>query len=162
MTDLTLDRARAIVEHAEKELGAGGRIPDAFASFARGGASTREEAINALFIVIADYYRVAYQHGAHSEVLQRFCNYAKASESIAMRLTFDAINNPEALLHVMSTDTQETVHSFVNYLCSLDPTDKDFFPRVYDRIGLTYPAELRIEPSSVPAPRTSKPWWRFW
>jgi hypothetical protein len=162
MTDLTLDRARAIVAHAENEFAAGGTISDAFAPFARGGASTRAEATNALYIVIADFYRMASRSGANSEAMQEFFHYASLSGSIAIRLTYDAIDSPDALRHVASSDTRETMDSFVNYLRTLDPTGRDFISCVYHRIGLTYPTESRSEPSSVAAPSMNKPWWRFW
>ena len=162
MTYLTVDRARKIVAHAENEFADGGDIRDAFAPFARGGASTRAEATNALYIAIADYYRMASRRGPGSAAMQEFAHYAGLSGLIALRLTYDAIDSPDALQAVASTDSRETMDSFVRYLRSRDPRDSDFMPSVYRRIGLTYPAEPRIEPSFAATPSTNKPWWRFW
>jgi hypothetical protein len=162
MTTLTLERARVIVAHAENEFGADYDIPDAFAPFARGGASTRAEASNALYIVIADFYCMASWHGASSPAMQEFSDYARLSGLIALRLTRDAIDSPEALQAVASTDSRETIDSFVRYLRSRNPQDSDFMPSVYRRIGLTYPTEPTGEPARVTAPNTNKPWWRFW
>ena len=162
MRPLTLERAREIVAHAENEFAAGHHIQDAFAPFARGGASTRAEATNALYIVIADYYRMASRHGASSPAMQEFSNYAGLSGSISLRLTYDAIENPDALRAVASTDSRETMESFVRYLRSRDPQDPDFMPNVYRRIGLAYPAEPRSEPLVATPSAANKPWWRFW
>lgn len=162
MTPLTIERARAIVDHAENEFGAGADIQDAFAPFARGGASTRAEASNALYIVIADFYRMASRHGANSPAMQEFSDYARLSNSISLRLMQDAVDSPGAFQAVASTDSRETIESFVRYLQSRDPRDSDFMPSVYQRIGLTYPTEPTIEPSSQTVPSASKPWWRFW
>ena len=159
---LTVARAQAIVAHAENEFGAGDYIQDAFAPFARGGASTRAEASNALYIVIADYFGMASRPGAAASVMQDFSKYAKASEFIAWHLIMDAADNLEVLGQVARSDTRETLDSFVRYLRTLDPNDPGFFPSVYQRLGLTYPAEPRIKQSSVAAPSVNKPWWRFW
>lgn len=162
MTFLTLERALAIVEHAEREYANDGNIRDAFAPFARGGASTRDEAVNALYLRIADWYRMASAHGTDSPAMQEFYRYASLSESIAMSLSYDAIQNLEAFRLVASQDKRETVESFVRYLRSLDPKTSDFFQRVYDRLGLIYPADPEFDHSPSTQPRSSKPWWQFW
>ncbi len=162
MTFLTLERAREIVEHAEREFANGGNIRDAFAPFARGGASTRDEAVNALYLRIADWYRTASAHGTDSPAMQEFSRYASLSESIAMSLSYDAIQNLEAFRLVASQDKRETVESFVRYLRSLNTKTSDFFPRVYDRLGLIYPTDLDFDHSPNTQPHSSKPWWQFW
>jgi hypothetical protein len=78
--------------------------------------------------------------------MQAFADYARLSGSIALRLTYDAIGSQDALRATTSTDSRETVDSFVRYLHSLDPRDPDFMPSVYRRIGLAYPSQPRSEP----------------
>lgn len=55
---LTIDRAVAIVEYAQNEFASDRCIEDTFTPFSEGGASTRLEAFNALYIFIADWFRL--------------------------------------------------------------------------------------------------------
>jgi hypothetical protein len=162
MKTLTLDRARAIVEHAEAEFGTGEMIEDAFASFARGGAATREEASNALYIVIADFYRMASRHGRGSEAMQEFSKYVGLAGHISLRIIWDVATDPETLDQLARTDHRETVDSFADYLRTLDSADPGFWPAVYQRIGLSFTPEPVFRTSVATGPSNNKPWWRFW
>jgi len=163
MPTLTLDRAQAIVGHAENEFSTGKQIDDAFAPFARGGASTRGEALDAIFIVIADFYRMASRSGSGaSSEMEEFSAYARLSGSIAMRLASVSISDKTGSQQIAITDNRETVDSFVRFLRTLNPETSNFWPTVYQRIGLTLPAAPQTRPSISTTSSGKKPWWRFW
>ena len=147
-TPLTVERALAIVEHAENQFASGQHIEDAFTPFAAGGASTRLEALNALYIVIADHFRLssARPSGA-SGGMDLFDRYANASQSIALRIVYD--DNPSTLKPAAGLQGTETIESFVAYLRTLDPRGPDFWPQVYQRLGLNYPSEREEPPKQA-------------
>ena len=154
---LTLERATKIVEHAEMEFGAGEHIEDAFMPFFRGGASTRLEALQALYIVIAEFYHHAFIRNPGNEEKRRiFEGYARSSGGIGMRIMCDHIRDPEKLKHAFVGVTNETVASFVAFLRTTRPKMADFWPQVYHHLDLDYPGETESEPM------IEKPWWRFW
>jgi hypothetical protein len=156
MTPMTLDRAREIVAHVEDEFATGCHIEDAFMPFSGGGATT--------YVVIADYFRLAYVRRSESpDAMREFDKYANSSEFIAMRIMSDNIRDPSKLRDANGLGSQETVSSFVGYLRTLDPTAADFWHNVYQRIGLAYPLESQpLIQAPEQSARTSKPWWRLW
>ncbi len=161
MTPLTLDRARAIVGYAENEFASGRRIEDAFTPFAGGGASTRFEAVQALYIVIADYFHSAcVRDGGSPDAMKHFDKYAKLSGDLSWRILCGNIRDPAKVPDALGN--QETVESFVGYLKTLSPASADFWPEVYQRIGLAYPSERVWEPEADASSSGKKPWWRFW
>lgn len=141
MKSLTLACAKAIVDHAENEFASGSDILDAFVPFARGGAGTRDEALCALKLVVADYYRTAYK-GSHINMLE-FDKYAQGSGGIALRIIADAANGPEALDVIMRSNSKESMSSYVTYLKTLDPSNSGFMNGVYERIGIALP-EVKV------------------
>ena len=167
---LTIDRAIAIVEHAEDEFASGQRIEDAFTPFAAGGASTRLEARNAFHLVIADFYRVACARSSRdSGAMEGFRKYAEAAASIAFRITSDHLikrassgKRMSELLSESGFGHLETVSSFADFLRTLNPEATDYWPTVYQRLGLDYPSEPVCHPREETASIAKKPWWRFW
>lgn len=157
MNHLTLIRAKTIVSHAENEFCNGVDIPDAFAPFARGGATTRTEAINALMIVIADFYRSASRQG--QSAMREFEQYAHGSGSIAMRIIADAAESPVALEAIIRSSDQESIGSYVEFLKTIDPGKPGFMNRVYERIGVNASAGDKGFSEVTTAP-TKRPWWR--
>jgi hypothetical protein len=160
ITPLTLDRARAIVGYAENEFGSGRRVVDAFTPFAESGASTRLQAVQALYIVIADQFQSARVHHSGSpDAIKHFDKYANLSGEISWRILCDNIRDlakvPDAL------GDWETVESFVGFLKNLNPASADFWPKVYQRIGLDFPTES-AKPEKDESVSGKKAWWRFW
>lgn len=168
---LTVDRAISIVEHAEDEFASGKRIEDAFTPFAAGGASTRLEARNALHLVIADFYCVVCARSSRdSDAMEGFRKYAEAWAGKALRITSDHLikqarssgKRMSELLSESGFGHLETVSSFVDFLQRLNPEATDYWPNVYQRMGLDYPREPVCHPEEIPASIAKKPWWRFW
>jgi hypothetical protein len=164
-TTLTISRARSIVEHAENEYAAGKRIDYAFTPFETGGATSPLEALHALYIVIAEFFQFSRTRQSGSSVAMKgFDDYAASSRSIAMRLAMESTKvhsiaerlSPEMIDSLMAF---ETVDSFVSFLRTLQPASADYWPQVYQRIALAYPAE---PPLSNVKPAKKKAWWRFW
>jgi|CXWL01.1.fsa_nt_gi hypothetical protein len=56
----------------------------------------------------------------------------------------------------------ETIDSFVCYLKTLKLAGRDYWPRVYERLGIDCPAEMHSTPKHLCASADKKPWWRFW
>lgn len=134
-TIMSLERAREIVAHAEKEFANGSIIADAFMPFSRGGAATRMEALLALYLVIVDYYRLAYIRKLESpNVMKEFDKYVSLSGFIAQRIITDNINNQPQIQNTNEFRLLETVESFVEYIKILDPTEIDYWENVYQRI----------------------------
>ena len=161
-TTLTLDRARAIVSHAQNEFGSDRRIDDAFEPFARGGATTRLEALHAHYIAAADFFRlVATRKPGSTPTMKQFDQYANLSMQIAMRIVCDDIRD-EAVLMDTAMRTGGEFESFVAYVKTLDPTSAGFWPQVYQHMGIDYPLEsvVRLVDNSTTPKKT--PWWRFW
>jgi hypothetical protein len=160
MASITVHRAKVIVGHAEDEFASGSSIDDAFAPFARGGASSRLEAVHALYLVIADFFSLALRGPRPHEKMAEFEKYANLSEPIAIRVMSDGLRDPAMLRNVLAA--QETVASFVSYLRRLDPAQTDYWPQVYQRIGLDYPAQLDSTSEQKSSPMNKKPWWCIW
>jgi hypothetical protein len=161
ITPLSLDRARAIVGYAENEFASGRHIEDAFTPFAGGGAATRFEAVQALYIVIADTYRLVSVRRARSpDEMNHFDKYASFTGELSWRILCDNIRDPAKVPDVLGD--QETVQSFVGYLKTLNPASADFWPDVYKRIGLDYPTERDWKPEKDAAASGKRAWWRFW
>src|SRR5882672_2650892 len=91
ITPLTLDRARAIVAHAENEYATGRRIEYSFTPFEAGGAASPLEALQALYIIIADRFWISCvrQSGTPS-AMKMFDDYAAASRFISMSLSMES------------------------------------------------------------------------
>lgn len=161
--DLTIDRAQQIVAYAENEFAKGDLIEDTFVPFARGGACTRREALDALYIVIADYYRMASHSGHNSdEAMREFLTYARLSGSISIRLSCVTITDPASGMKVAVAENVETVESFVNYLKTLNPEAPEFWSSVYGRIKRKFLDPPDVQPSVASPPEELKPWWRLW
>ena len=168
ITPLTLARARAIVEHAENEFATGRRIEYSLTPFEAGGASSPLEALHALFIIIADrfWFSCVRQSGA-PEAMKMFDDYAAASRFIAMSISFESTKthsiakllDPEM---IESLTAYETVDSFASFLHTLSPASSDYWPQVYQRLGLDYPTEPSPPPKADITPVEKKAWWRFW
>ena len=78
--------------------------------------------------------------------MKMFDDYAAASRFVAMRISSESTNvhSIAKLLDaemIASLNHYETVESFVAYLRTLKPEDADYWAQVYQRIGLTCPAE---------------------
>jgi hypothetical protein len=155
---LTLNHAKAIVGHAEEEFASGADIRDAFAPFARGGATTRAEAVESMKIVIADFYRSAAKNG--QDAMREFDQYAKGSGAIALRVIADAADSSEVLDTIMKANSTESISSFVQFLKTLLPGDSEYMRRVYDRIGITFPEQVVIDPIKCTPQRMKRAWWR--
>ena len=137
LTPLTVERANQIVEHAEREFRSGKRITDAFEPFAQGGAANRHEALCALYLAIAGFYRVAVKKG--EEARFAFEQYAEYSRHISVRILTDGSLDADGTkdLGIGQIIDYESV---LNYIKTLNPREADFWPLVYGRIGLYYPA----------------------
>lgn len=162
MPPMTIARAREIVEHAENEFANGNDIKDAFMPFSRGGATTRLEALQSLYIRIADFYHFAcVRRSKLPDAMKQFDIYANGSGLIAWRIMCDHIREPSKIPDALRS--QETVSSFVAYVRTLDPTAVGFWHNIYQRIGLDYPLESQpLIQVPEPSAKASKPWWRFW
>ena len=141
MASLTLQRARTIVEHAENEFSRGENIEDAFVPFLDGGASSRQEARNALLIVVADSYRLTASRANRPETTSdAFEGYARSSRFIATRVICDELRDPAEVRRVAIRCGQD-YEAFVSYLRTLEPKQADFWPSVYERLGLPCPTQ---------------------
>ena len=163
-TTLTIARARSIVEHAENEYATGRKIDYSFTPFEAGGASSPLEALQALFIVIAEFFQFSRtRQSGSSAAIKGFDDYAASSQSIAMRLAIESTKvhsiaerlSPEMIASLLAF---ETVDSFVSFLRTLQPTSADYWPHVYQRIALVYPTE----PPHSQVSAEKRAWWRFW
>ena len=129
---LTPEGARQIVEHAEAEFASGRKIDDAFAPFAERGAASRQEARNALLIVVADFYRHAALSGDRDE-LALYEDYAASSRFIATRIVCDAIVSP-AEIATCAKRAGSHYESFVALLRTLDPAEDSYWASVSKHI----------------------------
>lgn len=151
MATITVERALSIVEHAEDQFAKGRAIADAFAPFAEGGAHSRSDARTALMIVIADTYRLAAP--PTSSQFGTYQSYARSSRMIASRIIFDdpAYRN-DAAEDVLALGTE--YEAYLVFLETLEPNHSNYWPLVYERLGLSYAA-----PTSSLQPK--KRWWHF-
>ncbi len=163
-TILTIARARSIVEHAENEFIADRRIDYSFTPFELGGASSPLEALQALYIVIAEFFQFSRtRQSGLSAAMKGFDDYAASSRSIAARLAMESTKvhsiaerwSPDMISSLLAF---ETVDSFVSFLRTLQPESADYWPQVYQRIALAYPAE----PPHSQVSAEKRAWWRFW
>jgi len=141
---LTIDRARAIVEHAEDEYATGRHIEYSFTPFEAGGAVSPLEAHRALFIVIAHHFWYAcVRQSGTAAAMKLFDEYAALSEHISMSLFFESTELPYNAAHlspeiIAGLKATETVESFVSFLRTLRPQSPDYWRQVYPRLGMDY------------------------
>jgi hypothetical protein len=165
---MTLTRARSIVEHAENVFGTGHRIEYSFTPFEAGGASSPLEALHALYIVIADrFWFSCIRQSGTAAALKMFDDYAAASRFIAMSISYEStkVHSIAKLLDpnmIASLSAYETVDSFTSFLRALHPANEDYWPLVYQRLGLIYPTEPEPPLQSHKASIRKKPWWHLW
>ncbi|GEM_PF-1689934 len=157
---LTITRARSIVEYAENEYSSGKLIEYSFTPFESGGASSPLEALQALYIVIADYFKLS----DSSSAKKNFDDYASSSQFVAMSLAMESTEvhsnakrfSPEIIASIKSFITLD---SFVSFLHTLDPISPDYWSKVYTRICLDFPVDSNKNTLQT---AKKKPWWRFW
>jgi len=158
---LTVDRAQAIVEHAEKEYATGGRFDNTFTPFEAGGASSPLEALQSLYIVIAQRFSFVSQSGS-SAAVKTFEEYVAYSRSISMDLFVEstAIESTSGSVTPKTIAMLARIDSFVSFLRTLRPSSPDYWPQVYERLGLAWP--VASDSKQVGTSIEKKPWWRFW
>jgi len=157
---LTLQRAQAIVEHAENEYATGRRFHHTFTPFEAGGASSPQEALLSLYIVIAQRFSSVCQSGS-SAALKMFDDYVASSRLISIDLFLESTEiestaaslTPETIARLKAL---VTLDSFVSFLRTLRKSSPDYWPQVYERLGLAWPvpsASIQVETSVE-----TKPW----
>lgn len=87
---LTVSRAQAIVNHAEREYATGRRFDNTFTPFAAGGASSPQEALQSLYIVIAQRFSLL-SESRSSAAVKTFEEYIFHSKSISMDLIMEML-----------------------------------------------------------------------
>lgn len=92
--------------------------------------------------------------------MKHFHKYANLSGELSWRILCDNIRDPAKVPDALGG--QETVESFVGYLKTLSPASADFWPAVYQRVGLDYPTERDWEAEKDASPSGKRAWWRFW
>lgn len=141
MTSLTLSRARAIVGHAENEFASGRRIEDAYSPFADGGASSRTEARNALLLMVAETFRLTTSRASPPQKTRElFEGYSRSSRFIATRIVCDAMRDADEVL-VAAMNSGNEYESFLDYIQTLDPKEREFWPKIYERLSLPCPTQ---------------------
>ena len=161
---MQLERANTIVTHAEEEFARGSPISDGYQPFASGGATSRLEALQALYLVVADYFRLAStRQSGREDAMREFNNYAKGSGGIALRILGGNITEPEELRNCNGLGNSETIDSLVKHLKTLDPSSASFWPTVYERIGMPFPVDSQSTDHQDKQPtRKTTPRWMFW
>jgi hypothetical protein len=162
---MTVARAQAIVEHAENEYGTGQPIDYWYTPFEKGGAASPLEALQALYIVIAQRFLFAKVRQSNSfEAMTMFDDYVASSRFFSLRVTIstDKPSIAASLSREMIAGLKafEKIDSFVLFLRTLCPSSPDYWPQVYARLELDYPSE----PASLPRANRKlfsdhKVWW---
>lgn len=150
MNSLDLPRARVIVDQAENAF-ANSAPRNPYQPFADAGAQSRLEAIQAILLMLAEYY----QHAKHDHAkLADFNHYSRLSSFMVMRIKYDSGAAEEEQSTLGKT---ESVDSFVRFIGSLEDHEQDYWPSVYERLDLQPISETG---TSMAAP--TKPWWKVW
>ena len=199
----TIWRANQIVDRLSELLADGGSLGGMkFTSLSRVGASTRIEALRALYIVTAETFQTAFQSKTpdNQRILEGVVNAAGSTafrvvnfvlpdielDAFArlpdpfdppVNLDFLSLNELENRSKQVSQHTEEyqrlqrlawsdtactqseTVESFVSFLRTLDPVGREYWPQVYQRIGLSCPLADGAQ-KAVLLPEPKKSWWR--
>ena len=108
----------------------GHAIRDAFLPFQEGGATSRNEADQALMLVVAEYYQYAARHGP--QALEDYRAYALASRRMSSRLHSEAGDDAldEGVLAV------GMFQRFLDLIHRLDPNAPDYWRHVGAELGL--------------------------
>jgi hypothetical protein len=130
---LTISRALTIVHHAENAFGHV-EFEDAFTPFREGGATSRDEARNALLIVLAHYVEFT---STHLDALENLNAYTQTSRNMSYRILCDGMKLGTEKLERRDSCNQE-YDAFVNHLSSLSPFESHYWPSVYQYLGLTF------------------------
>ncbi len=143
-SSLTIDRALKIVEYAENKFAKGRQSKNAVTTFKAGGASSPLEALQALSIVIAHRFWYASVHISDKPAAMRmFDDYAGLSALIEMSLCAEATETPSiaTLLSpamTASIKAWEGLACFVPFLRTLNTESPEYWPQVYQRLGLEH------------------------
>lgn len=135
MKTLSVNRANQIVEIAQREIELSSSSKSIFMCFREGGAKSRLQAANAYYLAMADFYRKARERMGTSKTADDALDlYAQAGGVMLLELAVGDIANPKdfGLGNLLSAE------SFADYLRTLDPKAKNFWPLVYAKLNLRY------------------------
>jgi len=160
---MTIERANEITNGIEAVLATPQLVGRQFKPISRTGASTRLEMAHALYIVTAQVFKsVSALPGRAAE----FTAFARAVGSSLFHVLWLQPCLPDSELHLIAklheenkefwteslrlsefaqndgTMKLETIESFVLYLGTLNPDEVDYWPKVYQHIGLDCPIEI--------------------
>ena len=123
ITPLTLDRAQAIVEHAENEYAKGRHIEYSLTPFEAGGASSPLEALQALYIVIAHHFWFSsVRKSGAPAAMKTFNAYAAASTFIATSLSIESTETP-SIAALLSPEIISRLKAFEKIVCWFNLAD---------------------------------------
>lgn len=160
---MTIERANEIAEGVEAVLTSPEPVGGEFTPISRTGALTRLEIAHALYIVTAQVFKAI---SVSPDRTAEFAAFARSAGGSLFHVLWLRPCLPDSELHLIATlqnDTKEfltesrrlselakndgtmqleTIESFVSYLRTLNPDGADYWPKVYQRIGLDCPVEL--------------------
>lgn len=122
-----VERGLRIVAMAQDEA-INGRddLKDSFAMFKASGATTPLDAVRAIYIALAEYYRSC-DHDAPS--LASFGTYANLSGAMVVRLTYEHRKAYPGLGKIMAPE------GYVKFLHSLNPAADEFWKTIFEHPG---------------------------
>ena len=189
---MTIERANEITDGIASVLVSPRHVGRIFTPISRTGATTRTELAHAIYIVVAEVFQSIRRQGKADNAGSEFANFVRDAGGslhfvlmlhpclpdselrLIATLSDDSIefSHEESRLQQLARNDGamelETVDSFVSFLRTLDAFNRDYWPQVYQRIGLLCPSNLVPLPSRPRAASeqrvssTPKPWWRFW
>jgi hypothetical protein len=122
-----VERGLRIVSMAQAEAINGRDDPkDSFAMFKASGATSPLDAVRAIYIALAEYYRSC---GQDAPSQASFGSYANLSGGIVVRLCYEQRKACPGLRKMMAPER------YVEFLRSLNPTADDFWEMVFQHPG---------------------------
>lgn len=180
---MTIDRANQIADGIEDVLRNPRPIARQFKPLSRTGALSRVELVHAMYLVTAQVFKAT---SGYPDRGVEFAAFAQSAESSLWHVLYLQPCLPDSELQLIARldedssesikesirlselaqkdDTMklETLGSFVSHLRTLNSEALDYWPRVYQRIGLACPVEFSNPSMQDLAPDRKNAWWRPW
>lgn len=180
---MTIERANQITDGIEDVLRNPQLIARQFKPLSRTGALSRLELTHAMYIVTAQVFKAT---SGSPDRAAEFAVFAQSAESSLWHVLYLQPCLPDSELQFIArldedssesikesirlselaqndgTMKLETIDSFVSHLRTLNPNGVDYWPKVYQRIGLACPVEFSDLSKQDPAPARKKSWSRPW
>jgi hypothetical protein len=135
---ISVAKANSIMAHVEDELSKSGMPDQVFPMFKKYGAFNRPEAENIILIALASFYRHV---GNSPAAVQVFDDYTSGMDMLCHALVYEHLDEETRIALIKAVkDALITPSKFAAFLKTLDVDSANYWPKVYQEIGIPLPS----------------------